>query len=144
VLRTSDRSDYQANGVMALAKRVSRPPRDVANEIVAACDLAGVASVEVAGLGFLNITLSVEFLNNQLRALLGDARVGRAPTSSPETVVIDYSAPTSPRNCTWATCVQRSLATHSRECTDLPATTSSRETTSVIGDPLWHVDRALA
>jgi arginyl-tRNA synthetase len=93
VLRTSDRSDYQANGVMALAKRVSRPPRDVANEIVAACDLAGVASVEVAGLGFLNITLSVEFLNNQLRALLGDARVGRAPTSSPETVVIDYSAP---------------------------------------------------
>jgi arginyl-tRNA synthetase len=93
VLRTSERSDYQANGVMALAKRVSRPPRDVANEIVAACDLAGVASVEVAGPGFLNITLSVEFLNNQLGALLGDARVGRAPARTPKTVVIDYSAP---------------------------------------------------
>ena len=93
VLRTSDRSDYQANGVMALAKRVSRPPRDVANEIVAVCDLAGVASVEVAGPGFLNITLSVEFLNTQLRSLLGDPRVGRAPVSTPKTVVIDYSAP---------------------------------------------------
>jgi arginyl-tRNA synthetase len=93
VLRTSDRSDYQANGVMALAKRVLRPPRDVANEIVAASDLAGVASVEVAGPGFLNLTLSVGFLNNQLRALLGDARVGRAPVSNPKTVVIDYSAP---------------------------------------------------
>jgi arginyl-tRNA synthetase len=93
VLRTSDRSDYQANGVMALAKQVSRPPRDVANEIVAVCDLAGVASVEVAGPGFLNLTLSVEFLNNQLRALLGDPRVGRAPASTPKTVVIDYSSP---------------------------------------------------
>jgi arginyl-tRNA synthetase len=93
VLRTSERSDYQANGVMALAKRVSRPPRDVANEIVAVCDLDGVASVDVAGPGFLNITLSGEFLNNQLRALLGDARVGRAPAGSPKTVVIDYSAP---------------------------------------------------
>src|ERR1700685_2627902 len=93
VLRTSERSDYQANGVMALATRVSRPPRDVANEVVAACDLAGVASVEVAGPGFLNITLSVEFLNNQLRALLGDARVGRSPARTPKTVVINYSAP---------------------------------------------------
>jgi arginyl-tRNA synthetase len=93
VLRTSDRSDYQANGVMALAKQVSRPPRDVANEIVAVCDLAGVASVEVAGPGFLNLTLSVEFLNNQLRALLGDPRLGRAPASTPKTVVIDYSSP---------------------------------------------------
>jgi arginyl-tRNA synthetase len=93
VLRSSDRSDYQANGVMALAKQVSRPPRDVANEIVAVCDLAGVASVEVAGPGFLNLTLSVEFLNNQLRALLGDPRVGRAPASTPKTVVIDYSSP---------------------------------------------------
>jgi len=32
VLRTSDRSDYQANGVMALAKRLGRSPRDVAEE----------------------------------------------------------------------------------------------------------------
>jgi arginyl-tRNA synthetase len=93
VLRTSERTDYQANGVMSLAKRVSRPPRDVANEIVAICDLNGVAVLEVAGPGFLNITLHVEFLDNQLRALLGDARVGRARASSPKTVVIDYSAP---------------------------------------------------
>jgi len=49
--------------------------------------------VEVAGPGFLNITLSVEFLNSQLRSLLGDARVGRAPASKPKTVVLDYSAP---------------------------------------------------
>ena len=93
VLRTSERCDYQANGVMALAKRVGRPPREVAEEIVALCDLEGVASVGVAGLGFLNLTLSPSLLDRQLRSLLGDARMGRALTSAPKTVVIDYSAP---------------------------------------------------
>ncbi len=93
VLRTSERSDYQANGVMALAKQVGRPPREVAHEIVKLCDLTGVASVDVAGPGFLNLTLSPELLNDQLRALLDDPRMGRASTATPKTVVIDYSSP---------------------------------------------------
>ena len=68
-LRTSDRSDYQANGVMALAKRLGRPPREVAEEIVTALDVDGVATVEIAGPGFLNLTLETSFLDDQLRAL---------------------------------------------------------------------------
>ena len=47
VLRTSDRVDYQANGVMALAKLIGRAPREVAEEIVGYLDLAGVARVEI-------------------------------------------------------------------------------------------------
>jgi arginyl-tRNA synthetase len=93
VLRTSERSDYQANGVMALAKQVGQPPRVVADEIVKLCDLTGVASVDVAGPGFLNLTLSPQLLNDQLRALLGDSRLGRARSSVAKIVVIDYSAP---------------------------------------------------
>ena len=65
----SDRSDYQANGVMALAKRLGRPPREVAEDIVRGLDVDDVASVEVAGPGFLNLTLTTAFLNEQLRAL---------------------------------------------------------------------------
>ncbi|HEY5010802.1 MAG TPA: arginine--tRNA ligase, partial [Acidimicrobiales bacterium] len=76
VLRTSDRSDYQANGVMALAKRLGRSPRDVAEEIVGHADLDGVATVEVAGPGFLNLTLTPEFLGHQLTQLRGDERLG--------------------------------------------------------------------
>ena len=72
VLRVSDRSDYQANGVMALAKRLGRPPREVAEDIVRGLDIDDVASVEVAGPGFLNITLTTAFLNEQLRALIPD------------------------------------------------------------------------
>lgn len=93
VLRTSERSDYQANGVMALAKQVGRPPREVAEEVLKASDLEGVAAVEIAGPGFLNLTLSPELLNDQLRALLGDERLGRVTNARIKTVVIDYSAP---------------------------------------------------
>jgi arginyl-tRNA synthetase len=93
VLRTSDRSDYQANGVMALAKRLGRPPRDVAEEIAVRADLADVATVEIAGPGFLNLTLTPEFLGTQLTQLRGDERLGIRTVSKPKTVVIDYSAP---------------------------------------------------
>jgi arginyl-tRNA synthetase len=93
VLRTSDRGDYQANGVMALAKRVGRAPREVADEIVGRADLEGVASVEVAGPGFLNLTLNPKLLNDQLVALLDDPRLGVASAPAPSTVIIDYSAP---------------------------------------------------
>ncbi|MGB8179645.1 MAG: arginine--tRNA ligase, partial [Acidimicrobiales bacterium] len=91
-LRTSERSDYQANGVMALAKRLGRPPREVAEAIVAALDLDGMASVEIAGPGFLNLTLAAPFLDGQLRALRGDPRLG-IPRGPDRRVVIDYSAP---------------------------------------------------
>jgi arginyl-tRNA synthetase len=92
VLRTSDRSDYQANGVMALAKRLGRPPRDVAEDIVQAVDLADVASIEIAGPGFLNLALTTVFLDGQLADLSRDERLGVAATASLR-VVIDYSAP---------------------------------------------------
>ncbi|MEO9180605.1 MAG: arginine--tRNA ligase [Acidimicrobiales bacterium] len=93
VLRTSDRSDYQANGVMALAKRAGRSPREVAEEIVDRADLAGIAEIEIAGPGFLNLTLAATLLQSQLSALLCDDRLGCQQTASPKNVVIDYSAP---------------------------------------------------
>jgi arginyl-tRNA synthetase len=93
VLRRSERSDYQANGVMALAKQVGRSPRELAEHIAGRADLSGVASVEVAGPGFLNLTLSPQLLDSQLRALLEDPRLGVAVARRPRTVVIDYSAP---------------------------------------------------
>lgn len=93
VLRPSDRSDYQANGVMALAKQVGKPPREVAELVVGALDLSDIATVEIAGPGFLNLNLSTKVFNSQLRGLSSDARLGLEKTSSPTTVVIDYSAP---------------------------------------------------
>ena len=92
VLRASDRSDYQANGVMSLAKALGEKPHDVAQKILAHLDLGGIAEVHVAGPGFLNVSLSSNFLNAQLLTLLEDNRLGVVKRSG-HIVVIDYSAP---------------------------------------------------
>jgi arginyl-tRNA synthetase len=93
VLRTSDRSDYQANGVMALAKRLGRSPRDVAEEIVVGPTCPGRGTVEVAGPGLLESDAEPGIPRDQLTQLRGDERLGIAPSLTPKTVVIDYSAP---------------------------------------------------
>jgi arginyl-tRNA synthetase len=94
VLRASDRADFQANGALALAKRVGRSPREVADEVVAAAALDDLcAAVEVSGPGFINLTLSDEFVTAQVVAVGSDARLGVATAAHPQTIVIDYSAP---------------------------------------------------
>jgi arginyl-tRNA synthetase len=94
VLRASDRADFQANGALALAKEVGRPPRQVADEVVAAAALDDIcSSVEVSGPGFINLTLADGFIAEQAAALSSDPRLGVALAASPETIVIDYSAP---------------------------------------------------
>lgn len=83
--------DYQANGAMAAAKRARRKPRDVAEAVVAALEADGVQEVaervEVAGPGFINVTLSPEFVGQSLAA----PRIER--TRQPDTIVVDYSSP---------------------------------------------------
>lgn len=93
VLRPSDHADFQANGVMAVAKALGKNPRDVASDIVATLDLGDAAEVEIAGPGFLNIRLKPSFISSKLQALQSDERLGLAVATSPRRVVIDYSAP---------------------------------------------------
>ena len=93
VVRPSDRADAQANGALALAKTLGRKPRDVADDVVAAADLDGKATVEVAGPGFINVTFNEGFLKEQLEVLAADDRLGVRVAATPERVVVDYSAP---------------------------------------------------
>jgi arginyl-tRNA synthetase len=93
VVRPSDRADAQANGALALAKTLGRKPRDVADDVVAAANLAGKATVEVAGPGFINVTFDDGFLEEQLDLLAADDRLGVQLAATPERVVVDYSAP---------------------------------------------------
>ena len=94
VLRASDRADYQVNGVMPLAKRLGRSPREVAEEIVAAIDGEGlIAEMEIAGPGFVNVHLTTEALIEQLDAMGADETLGIPPANELEICVVDYSAP---------------------------------------------------
>ena len=91
---TRDEADYQANGAMALAKQLGRPPREIAQAMLDQSDLSGVATAEIAGPGFVNLVVDTDFLAAGVTAVAGDARLGAPRTAQPETVVIDYSSPT--------------------------------------------------
>lgn len=93
VVRPSDRADAQANGALALAKAAGRNPRDVATAAVEAAKLDGIATLEIAGPGFVNITFDNGFLARLLVEMAADERLGIALADRPETMVIDYSAP---------------------------------------------------
>ncbi len=85
--------DYQANGVMGVAKKLGTNPREFAQKVLDVLDLDGIASkTEIAGPGFINIFLSDDFLATQAQTALADARLGVAQ-EAPQTIVADYSAP---------------------------------------------------
>lgn len=93
-VRRSDRADFQANGLLALAKRMRSNPRQIAEAVVSALDTGEViASCEVSGPGFLNIAVRDDALLNQVSARGADRRLGVPEASAGETVVIDYSQP---------------------------------------------------
>jgi arginyl-tRNA synthetase len=93
-IRRSDRADYQANVALGLKKQLGGAPREIAAKIVERLDLRGVAErVEVAGAGFINITLEPAFLSRAVSDVAADARLGVAHAAEPETVALDYSSP---------------------------------------------------
>jgi arginyl-tRNA synthetase len=80
--------DYQANGIMAAARKAGRNPRELAQTVLDHADVAGIAGLEIAGPGFINIALADGFLTDAL------ARGGLIEaTANPATVVVDYSCP---------------------------------------------------
>jgi arginyl-tRNA synthetase len=86
--------DYQANGCMAIANAVGAKPRDVAESVRQAVDLAPLADKpEVAGPGFLNVRLREDWLSQALGDLLTDESLGIPAPGQVETIVIDYSSP---------------------------------------------------
>jgi arginyl-tRNA synthetase len=93
VIRPSDHADAQANGALGLAKQLGRNPRDVAQAVVDAADLAGVATAEIAGPGFVNLTLEPSFIASLVADVASDERLGIEMAPEPERVVVDYSAP---------------------------------------------------
>ncbi|EIO2808963.1 arginine--tRNA ligase [Salmonella enterica] len=85
--------DYQANGVMAVAKKLGMAPRQLAEQVLTHLDLSGIASkVEIAGPGFINIFLEPAFLAEQVQQALASDRLGVSQPTL-QTIVVDYSAP---------------------------------------------------
>jgi arginyl-tRNA synthetase len=98
--RDASHGDMATNAAMVLAKDAKVKPRDLADTIAAklrADDL--IASVDVAGPGFINLTLKPAAWANELRALLREgASYGKSSIGGREKVNVEYVSanPTGP------------------------------------------------
>ncbi|GAA4030830.1 arginine--tRNA ligase [Streptomyces sp. NBC_01352] len=95
LLRRSDRADFQANGILALAKKAKANPRELATQVVSGVVTGDVIKdIEVSGPGFLNITLTDSAITENLAARYADPdRLGVPFAENPGTTVVDYAQP---------------------------------------------------
>ena len=96
-VKRSDRPDlapFQCNGAMAAGKAAGKPPRAVAEAVAARlAGIAGIASVEIAGPGFLNIALTDDLVAARAQAIADDAHAGATPVAQPRRIIVDYGGP---------------------------------------------------
>lgn len=91
--------DFQANGVLAFAKRQAANPRDLASALSKSlqedAELTAAASIQIAGPGFINFTLKPQALLAWLQEHRDEASLAAAAAGSlaGQTVVVDYSSP---------------------------------------------------
>ncbi|MFF4506185.1 arginine--tRNA ligase [Streptomyces sp. NPDC001401] len=96
LLRRSDRADFQANGILALAKKAKANPRELATQVVSQVVTGEglIQDVEVSGPGFLNITIADRAITETLAARAADGdRLGVPLKENPGITVVDYAQP---------------------------------------------------
>ncbi len=86
--------DYQVNCAMPLKNLLGKPPRDIAADMIQHVKINDLCTkIEVAGPGFINLTLDDEWVKQRLSAALTDDRLGITPTTSVKSFVVDFSSP---------------------------------------------------
>lgn len=93
-VRPSKHADFQVNGALSLAKRLGKPPREIATDLVAAVESADglIAKMEIAGPGFINVDVQSSRLAEIVVALSADPAVGLKQVE-PHTYIVDYGGP---------------------------------------------------
>ena len=86
--------DYQCNDALKFAKKAHTNPREVGAKVAEALKGNDVfEKVEIAGPGFLNLTVSSGWLNSQLSTLDSKPSCGIPQKGAGKKIVIDYSSP---------------------------------------------------
>jgi len=94
VSKRPEMAQFQCNGAMASAKKLGKNPREVAQAVVDAVDnKERFADLSIAGPGFINITLTNEYLAEILKGAVSEDRFGIALTDNKEKVIVDYGGP---------------------------------------------------
>src|SRR6185437_8463936 len=89
-----DLADFQSNGALAAAKAAGRNPREIAAEVVERLKHdPSLASVEIAGAGFINLRLTGAALAERAQAIALDPRSGAPLVAGQRRIMIDYGGP---------------------------------------------------
>lgn len=87
----TDLGQFQCNGALPAAKAYGRKPRDIAQQIVDKLQEQPIfKEISLAGPGFINLTLTDEFLAESVQKMADDARLGVAAVAEPRQVIVDY------------------------------------------------------
>jgi arginyl-tRNA synthetase len=86
--------DYQANVAMSLAKKLGMAPRAIAEKIIQHLDVGDCCEApSVAGAGFINLTLKTVYLEENLKRMQADERLGLPWAKEPKRAIVDFSSP---------------------------------------------------
>jgi arginyl-tRNA synthetase len=86
--------DYQTNAALVLAKQLGENPRTLAQKIIERLDVSEWCDPpEIAGAGFINLTLRPETIAAKAAELLRDERLGVEKAAMPKRIVIDFGSP---------------------------------------------------
>jgi len=89
-----DLADFQCNGALAAAKRLGANPRELAQAVARRlADDPRLASVEVAGPGFINLKVADAALARRAAEIAADPRAGGERVPRPRRVIVDYGGP---------------------------------------------------
>lgn len=95
-----EHGDYQCTVAMSLAKQLKMKPRDVADSVLQdlqndpeLCALSMVDKMDISGPGFINMRLSVPYVETKLREMQESGRMGVPLAREPQRVVVDFSSP---------------------------------------------------
>lgn len=86
--------DYQSNAALSLTKKLGKPPRAIAEQIIQNLDIADICQPpQIAGPGFINLTIQPAYLEGQLSQIQTNSRLGVPTAKNLQRVVIDFSSP---------------------------------------------------
>ncbi len=87
-------AQFQCNGALAAAKAAGRNPREIAQDVAAAlAEDHELAEVSVAGPGFINLTVTGDYLAARTDAIALDPRLGVPTVAVPQKIIVDYAGP---------------------------------------------------
>lgn len=90
---------YQCNNALKIAKALKKNPREVAEKLIQSvdkndsCGALMLAKLEIAGPGFINITVDTTFLSKQATQLLKDERLGVGLPKIRQKIIVEFSSP---------------------------------------------------